>query len=158
MCETKNCLRSHLWRLDNGIISCALSSSFPIRDLLFPWQLACSSLLNQNPTDSSIQTGMPDRPTVSVCWSLCPSFSLMHPLFFFFSSRSVYWLDKLPPEKTGSTTRIGTFLTRSHSFFFFVNLFTNPTFWSCSYLFFFLELTSRWLELCRSKKLSTQVT
>ncbi|XP_040917213.1 theg spermatid protein [Toxotes jaculatrix] len=39
--------------------------------------------------------------------------------------RSVYWLDKLPPEKTGSTTKI--------------------------------ELTPRWSELCRSKKLYTQV-
>ncbi|XP_018519040.1 theg spermatid protein isoform X1 [Lates calcarifer] len=39
--------------------------------------------------------------------------------------RSVYWLDELPTEKTGSTTKI--------------------------------ELTPRWSELCRSKKLYTQV-
>ncbi|XP_026195952.1 theg spermatid protein [Anabas testudineus] len=39
--------------------------------------------------------------------------------------RSVYWLDELPPERIGSTTRI--------------------------------ELTPRWLELSRSKKLYTQV-
>ncbi|XP_022606537.1 testicular haploid expressed gene protein [Seriola dumerili] len=40
--------------------------------------------------------------------------------------RSVYWLDELPPEKTGSTTKI--------------------------------ELTPRWSELCKTKKLYTQVT
>ncbi|XP_039993756.1 theg spermatid protein isoform X2 [Xiphias gladius] len=40
--------------------------------------------------------------------------------------RSVYWLDELPRERTGSTTKI--------------------------------ELTPRWLELCRSKKLYSPVT
>ncbi|XP_071354822.1 sperm microtubule associated protein 2 [Trachinotus anak] len=40
--------------------------------------------------------------------------------------RSVYWLDELPPEKTGPTTKI--------------------------------ELTPRWSELCKSKKLHTQIT
>uniref|UniRef100_A0AAV2JGK2 Uncharacterized protein n=1 Tax=Knipowitschia caucasica TaxID=637954 RepID=A0AAV2JGK2_KNICA len=39
--------------------------------------------------------------------------------------RSVYWLDKLPPEKSGSITKI--------------------------------DLTPRWQELSRSKKISTQV-
>uniref|UniRef100_A0A8D3DKZ5 Sperm microtubule associated protein 2 n=1 Tax=Scophthalmus maximus TaxID=52904 RepID=A0A8D3DKZ5_SCOMX len=40
--------------------------------------------------------------------------------------RSVYWLDELPPERTGTTTKI--------------------------------QLTSRWSELCCSKKLHTPVT
>ncbi|XP_016888892.1 testicular haploid expressed gene protein [Cynoglossus semilaevis] len=40
--------------------------------------------------------------------------------------RSVYWLDKLPSEKTEPTTKV--------------------------------ELTPRWLELCRSKKFYTEVT
>ncbi|XP_035024542.2 theg spermatid protein [Hippoglossus stenolepis] len=40
--------------------------------------------------------------------------------------RSVYWLDELPPERTGPHTKI--------------------------------HLTPRWSELCRSKKLHTQVT
>lgn len=39
----------------------------------------------------------------------------------------------------------------------FFNLFKNPAPWSYSYLFSFTELTPRWLELSRSKKLQSQV-
>lgn len=53
-------------------------------------------------------------PSLSIFLSLF--FPLMHRLFFL-SSRSVYWLNELPPEKTRSATTIGTLLTHSRSFF-----------------------------------------
>uniref|UniRef100_UPI0037E7A106 sperm microtubule associated protein 2 n=1 Tax=Semicossyphus pulcher TaxID=241346 RepID=UPI0037E7A106 len=66
--------------------------------------------------------------------------------------RSVYWLDQLPPEKTGSTTKTGTLC--------FFLLFTNLTSTSLTLLLivFPAELTPRWSELCRSKKFYAQVT
>jgi len=124
---------------------------------LFPWQPGCNSSLSPNPTNSDIQTGRPD-------WDLrLLIFVFLSPerVSLLFSRRSVYWLDKLPPERTASTTKVGTVHV---SLFFLVQACSLLLlcFLTASLISLFLllptELTPRWSDLCKTKKFDTQVT
>ncbi|XP_026007867.1 sperm microtubule associated protein 2 isoform X2 [Astatotilapia calliptera] len=78
---------------------------------------------------------------------------------FLFFSRSVYWLDKLPPERSGLTTKIGLctnrFLFSSLGKLDLCCLFVTPC---IIVILFSTELTPRWSDLCISRKFYNQVT
>ncbi|XP_039459407.1 theg spermatid protein isoform X1 [Oreochromis aureus] len=73
--------------------------------------------------------------------------------------RSVYWLDKLPPERSGLTTKIGLFpnlfLFSSLGKLDLCCLFVTPC---IIVILFSTELTPCWSDLCISKKFYNQVT
>lgn len=153
VCDKQCCLLSCLWTTMAlwWISSASLASQLQ----LFSWQLSRRNLLNPNPTDSDIQTGRPNR---ILSFSLCLRLYSDVKSSLLFSSRSVYWLDQIPPESTGSITKIGTSFSSLSNIFFYLQHALNCFFVMCAYMFFFLELTPRWSELCRNKTFYSQVT
>lgn len=98
----------------------------------------------------------PTEPPLSVSVSMSPSLSLSDDAsFFYFADRLFTGWISCNQSRLDSPPKLVHLSPSLHFLFYFFFLYC---FFVIMCKLFFLELTTRWSELCRSKKFYTQVT